>query len=159
MSGSGHQHDQPWLWNLSSQNPEPMVPVPIHRRGSSNAQAGALEHITGYTADSAPQQSFHPAPGTNGVKMPHTQQSTLLSSRTSVDYGDGIANGNASFAGGGSGAIANQTQALPEDTNRQSTAGGRSSRMGSMTKRLSTLGLGRKGSRDKVKSPIDSVAE
>lgn len=154
--------DKPWLWNLNSQSPEPTTPAAALERDASSTRAGATENLRPF-APSDPdkvktvqESSFR----TNGVKAANQHDPILLSSRSSVDFGTNTPVTKAD-ANGASTAIANGTKPLsPEASLRNSsTSSNRNSRLGSMTRRWSQLGIGKKGSKDKVRSTIEPLAE
>lgn len=161
-SASGSNNDRPWLWDLTSRNPESVVPSTTRSRVESDTRAGASEPLKTFAPAPIPardvQSTFERR---NGVKPLNQHEPILLSSRTSLEFEPEIRLGRY-IPNGTSGATANATAALEDEdasSSRHSNSSSRQSRMGSMTKRLSQMGIGKMSSREKVKSSVATVQE
>lgn len=151
-----------WLWNLSSQDAEPIVMANGTESDTPDTKAGAQESEASDVAPPLkPFAKYHTTPRVNGISPQQKHEPALSSSRTSIDMENEEPKPKPT-TNATSGMIVNQTMALDEEEkppSRQSTLSSRQSRMGSMTRRLSQLGIGKKNSKDKVRSTIDTVAE
>lgn len=162
--GPGSNDDRPWLWDLTSRSPEPVVPSTIRSRIESDTRAGAPEPLKTFAPASttAADRSVHPTfERQNGITSVKQHEPILLSSRTSLEFEPEVRPGPYR-PNGTVGATANATAALEDEdaySGRHSNSSARQSRMGSMTKRLSLMGIGKMSSREKVKSSVATVQE
>lgn len=158
IPGNDATTQEPWLWNSRSQNPEESVPA-SNPKENQPTQGGALELPKEKGLPPDPSVAHAPSTKTHRTKMsretpsnPFSSRATpkVLSSRSSMHMEDDFQVGRITSTPGKAGT--NPTPPLSDNREGRGKSNSKSvqSRVGSMTKRLSALNLGSRGTKEKA---------